>query len=70
MAAQADLAKLRPVFRKDELIGYVLVVATTSLNMPLAFAALTILLMMGMVLFSVFDVVERRVAPWAFRGKT
>jgi NitT/TauT family transport system permease protein len=50
-------------------LGYVLVVATTSLNMPLAFAALTILLIMGMVLFSVFDVVERRVAPWAFRNK-
>jgi NitT/TauT family transport system permease protein len=50
-------------------LGYVLVVATTSLNMPLAFAALTILLLMGMILFSCFDVVERRVAPWAFRNK-
>jgi NitT/TauT family transport system permease protein len=51
-------------------LGYVLVLATTSLNMPLAFAALSILLMMGMILFSVFDVVERRVAPWAFRNKS
>jgi NitT/TauT family transport system permease protein len=50
-------------------LGYVLVLATTSLNMPLAFTALTLLLMMGMVLFLCFDVVERRVAPWAFRDQ-
>ncbi len=50
-------------------LGYVLVLATTSLNMPLAFAALTILLLMGMILFSCLDAVERRVAPWAFRNK-
>jgi NitT/TauT family transport system permease protein len=49
-------------------LGYVLVLATTSLNMPLAFAALTILLLLGMILFSCFDVVERRIAPWAFRN--
>lgn len=51
-------------------LGYVLILATTSLNMPLAFAALTILLLMGMILFSCFDIVERRVAPWAFRNKS
>jgi NitT/TauT family transport system permease protein len=51
-------------------LGYVLVLATTSLNMPLAFASLTILLLTGMVLFSCFDLVERRVAPWAFRNKS
>ena len=48
-------------------LGYVLVVATTGMNMPLAFAAMTILLLLGMVLFMIFDAVERRVAPWAFR---
>jgi len=51
-------------------LGYVLVVATTSLNMPLAFAALTILLFLGMVLFMTFDLVERCVAPWAFRNES
>lgn len=50
-------------------LGYVLVIATTSLNMPLAFAALTILLFLGMILFICFDVLERRAAPWAFRGE-
>jgi NitT/TauT family transport system permease protein len=49
-------------------LGYVLVVATTGLNMPLAFAALTILLFLGMALFTTFDIVERRIAPWAFRS--
>ena len=51
-------------------LGYVLVLATTSLNMPLAFAALTILLLTGMVFFLCFDLIERRVAPWAFRNRT
>lgn len=49
-------------------LGYVLVVATTGLNMALAFAALTILLLLGMALFMTFDAVERRIAPWAFRA--
>lgn len=50
-------------------LGYVLVIATTSLNMPLAFASLTILLLMGMALFLFFDVIERLVAPWAYRSE-
>jgi NitT/TauT family transport system permease protein len=50
-------------------LGYVLVIATTSLNMPLAFASLTILLFLGMILFLCFDVLEKVVAPWAFRGE-
>lgn len=50
-------------------LGYVLVVATTSLRLPLAFAALTILLLLGMVIFMVFDVLEKRIAPWAFRAE-
>ena len=50
-------------------LGYVLVLATTSLNMPLAFAALTLLLLLGMILFISFDILERRMAPWAFRSE-
>jgi NitT/TauT family transport system permease protein len=50
-------------------LGYVLVLATTSLNMPLAFAALTLLLLLGMTLFICFDILERRLAPWAFRNE-
>jgi NitT/TauT family transport system permease protein len=50
-------------------LGYVLVIATTSLNMPLAFAALIILLVLGIIMFMSFDVIERKAAPWAFRGE-
>ena len=50
-------------------LGYVLVLATTSLNMPLAFASLVLLLLLGMALFISFDVLERRLAPWAFRAE-
>jgi ABC-type nitrate/sulfonate/bicarbonate transport system permease component len=38
--------------------------------MPLAFAALTLLLLLGMILFISFDILERRMAPWAFRSET
>jgi NitT/TauT family transport system permease protein len=50
-------------------LGYVLLLATGTLEMPLAFAALTILLVLGIVMFLVFDALERRVAPWAYRGE-
>lgn len=48
-------------------LGYVLILATTSLNMPLAFGALTVLLLFGVALFVLFDSVEKRLAPWAYR---
>jgi NitT/TauT family transport system permease protein len=50
-------------------LGYVLLLATGTLEMSLAFAALTILLVLGIVMFLVFDALERRVAPWAYRGE-
>jgi len=50
-------------------LGYVLLLATGTLEMPLAFAALTILLVLGIVMFLAFDALERRVAPWAYRGE-
>jgi NitT/TauT family transport system permease protein len=49
-------------------LGYVLLLATSTLDMSLAFAALTILLFLGIALFLAFDSLERRVAPWAYRG--
>jgi len=49
-------------------LGYVLVIATTSMDMPLAFSALTVLLILGMIIFISFDVLERIVAPWAYRN--
>jgi NitT/TauT family transport system permease protein len=49
-------------------LGYVLILATNQLAMALAFAALTILLLLGIVMFLSFDALEKRVAPWAFRN--
>jgi NitT/TauT family transport system permease protein len=53
----------------DQGLGYVLMLATNQLDMPLAFSALTILLILGVLMFISFDVLERSVAPWAFRGQ-
>jgi NitT/TauT family transport system permease protein len=50
-------------------LGYVLLLATSQLNMALAFAALTILLLLGIMMFLAFDALEKRVAPWAYRGE-
>jgi NitT/TauT family transport system permease protein len=49
-------------------LGYVLLLATNQFNMGLAFGALTILLIMGLVIFLVFDELEKVIAPWAYRG--
>ncbi|MEO4042075.1 ABC transporter permease [Hoeflea sp. CAU 1731] len=51
-------------------LGYVLILSTNGMNMPLAFAALSILLLFGVALFTVFDTLERFIAPWAFRKLT
>jgi len=50
-------------------LGYVLLVATNRMEMELAFATLIILLLLGMLIFSTFDALEKRVAPWAFRSQ-
>jgi NitT/TauT family transport system permease protein len=50
-------------------LGYVLLLATSTLNMALAFASLTILLVLGIAMFLTFDALEQRVAPWAYRSE-
>jgi NitT/TauT family transport system permease protein len=49
-------------------LGYVLLVATNQMDMELAFAALIVLLLLGMFIFVAFDALEKWVAPWAFRA--
>jgi NitT/TauT family transport system permease protein len=49
-------------------LGYMLLVATNRMEMELAFCALIVLLLLGMLIFSVFDMLEKIVAPWAFRS--
>jgi len=50
-------------------LGYVLLIATNRMEMELAFATLIILLLLGMLIFSAFDALEKWIAPWAFRSQ-
>ena len=45
-------------------IGYVLQIANGNFDLPLMFAALTILSLVGVVLFALVDLVERFMIPW------
>jgi NitT/TauT family transport system permease protein len=48
-------------------IGYVMVVATNNLDVPLAFAGLTVLSLMGVTLYVISTFVEKRLTGWAYR---
>jgi NitT/TauT family transport system permease protein len=45
-------------------IGYVLQIANGNFDLPLMFAALTILSFVGVVLFAAVDLIERLMIPW------
>lgn len=45
-------------------LGYVLQIANGNFDLPLMFAALFILSLMGVLLFTAIDVVERLLIPW------
>jgi NitT/TauT family transport system permease protein len=45
-------------------IGYLLQIANGNFDLPLMFAALTVLSAIGVVLFVAVDVVERLMIPW------
>ena len=53
-------------------IGYVLQIANGNFNLPLMFAALVLLSLMGVILFAIVEVVERIMIPWhqSRRGET
>lgn len=46
-------------------LGYLIVQATADFNVPLAFAALILLAVMGVILYSFFVYVEKKVIYWA-----
>ncbi|MNV68917.1 hypothetical protein D3C71_1617940 [compost metagenome] len=48
-------------------IGTVMMMATSSFDVPLAFAGLFALAFLGIALYSVFAVIEQRVCGWANR---
>jgi NitT/TauT family transport system permease protein len=45
-------------------IGYVLQIANGNFDLPLMFAALTVLSLVGVILFAAVDLVERLMIPW------
>ncbi|MFT4730606.1 MAG: NitT/TauT family transport system permease protein [Granulosicoccus sp.] len=48
-------------------IGNMMLIASSSFNVPLVFAGLMILAVMGISLYAIFSVIERRMAGWALR---
>lgn len=51
-------------------IGYMMLVASSRFEVPLVFAGLVVVAVMGILLFAFFAVIERRVTGWAYRGQT
>ena len=50
-------------------IGYLMLQASSSFNVPLVFAGLIVVAAMGILMYAVFAILERRVTGWAFRGQ-
>ena len=49
-------------------IGYLMLQASSSFRVPLVFAGLIVVAVMGVGMYAVFAVVERRLTGWAFRS--
>ena len=52
----------------NEGIGYLMLSASSSYNVPLVFAGLVVVAVMGVVMYAVAVWFERRMTGWAFRG--
>ena len=46
-------------------IGYMMMAASGSFNVPLVFAGLIMIATMGIVMYQIFALIERRIAFWA-----
>lgn len=51
-------------------IGYLMMSASSSMNMPLVFAGLIVIGAMGVIAYEAFAWLERRLTRWAHRGQT
>ena len=51
-------------------VGYMMLVAASRFEVPLVFAGLIVVAVMGVVLFAAFAVIERRLTGWAYRGQS
>lgn len=49
-------------------IGYLMMSASSSMNMPLVFAGLIVIGVMGVVMYELFAVLENRLTGWAHRN--
>jgi NitT/TauT family transport system permease protein len=49
-------------------IGNVMLVASSNFNVPLVFAALIVVGIMGIGMYAIFDFFERRMTSWSIRG--
>ncbi|MDP5021504.1 MAG: ABC transporter permease subunit, partial [Burkholderiaceae bacterium] len=52
----------------NEGIGYLLISAGSAMQMGLAFAGLVVVGAMAMVMYELFDYIERHTTGWAHRG--
>ncbi|MCX7601791.1 MAG: ABC transporter permease [Meiothermus sp.] len=50
-------------------IGYMMTSASSQFNVPLVFGGLLVIAVMGIVLYAVFAVLERRLVGWAYRSQ-
>lgn len=50
-------------------IGYLMMSASSSMNMPLVFAGLIVIGVMGVITYELFAWLERRLTGWAYRGQ-
>ena len=49
-------------------IGYLMLSASSSFKVPLVFAGLIVVAVMGVGMYAIFAVIERRMTGWAYRG--
>lgn len=49
-------------------IGYLMMQASSGFKVPLVFAGLIVVAIMGVGMYAIFAVIERRMTGWAFRG--
>lgn len=51
-------------------IGYLMLQASSSFRVPLVFAGLIVVAIMGVGMYAIFALIEKRMTGWAFRGQS
>jgi len=65
----ATVAVIAEIVAGNAGIGNVMLVAGSNFNVPLVFAALFVVGAMGVGMYAIFDLVERRMTGWSVRGE-